>query len=143
MSYVRFGPESNVYVFPHVGGGFECCGCSMGPLVKSIYTTGCKDHPLFGDVDPCPHCQGEGCEECMVGSSVRVNTRSEMIAHLNAHIKAGDKVPVHAIEALKEELKLKGEYNESLFGDGYDGPAILNLKDHSITKLTDLEKEIN
>lgn len=32
MAYIRFGTEgSEVYVFPHVGGWYECCGCGMNP----------------------------------------------------------------------------------------------------------------
>lgn len=29
MSYARFGPDSDVYVFPNVNGMYECCGCSL------------------------------------------------------------------------------------------------------------------
>ena len=30
MSYARFGRDSDVYVFLHVNGFFECCGCVFG-----------------------------------------------------------------------------------------------------------------
>ena len=30
MSYARFSRDSAVYVFAHVGGYLECCGCSLG-----------------------------------------------------------------------------------------------------------------
>jgi hypothetical protein len=30
MSFARFGPESDVYVFPHVDGHFECSMCALG-----------------------------------------------------------------------------------------------------------------
>lgn len=143
MSYARFGwNNSDVYVFAHVGGGFECCACSIGPLVKSIYTTGYKDHPLFGDVEPCKHCNGEGCEKCMMHGSVRLDTRSEMIAHLEDHIKQGDNVPSSAIEELKKELKEEGEYNEALFPD-YDGPVAFDIKEGTVKKLTDIIDELD
>lgn len=29
MSFARFGPESDVYVFPHVDGHFECSMCAL------------------------------------------------------------------------------------------------------------------
>ena len=29
MSYARFGPDSDVYVFLNVHGFFECCGCIL------------------------------------------------------------------------------------------------------------------
>lgn len=30
MSYARFGPESDVYVYASVAGHVECCGCLIG-----------------------------------------------------------------------------------------------------------------
>lgn len=30
MSYARFGENSDVYVYSHVGGFIECCGCILG-----------------------------------------------------------------------------------------------------------------
>lgn len=30
MSYARFGATSDVYVYAHVGGFVECCGCKLG-----------------------------------------------------------------------------------------------------------------
>jgi hypothetical protein len=31
MSYCRFGQDdSDIYLFDHVAGYFECCGCSLG-----------------------------------------------------------------------------------------------------------------
>lgn len=35
MSYCRFGPDSDVYVFQHVGGGWECCGCLFGDSLRA------------------------------------------------------------------------------------------------------------
>lgn len=29
MSFARFGPESDVYLFLSVNGRLECCGCSL------------------------------------------------------------------------------------------------------------------
>ena len=29
MAVCRLGPDSDVYVFYNVGGGIECCGCSL------------------------------------------------------------------------------------------------------------------
>ena len=28
MAYCRFS-DGDVYIFPHVAGGFECCGCAL------------------------------------------------------------------------------------------------------------------
>lgn len=30
MSYARFGPKSDVYVYAHWRGHVECCGCLLG-----------------------------------------------------------------------------------------------------------------
>jgi hypothetical protein len=140
MSYARFGDHSDVYVFPHVGGGFECCACGLSKSVESVFTKGCKDHPIFGDIEPCDKCGGKGCEHCMMPDNTRLNTRSEMIAHLEEHKKAGDEVPEYAIERLKEEIKTKGETNDPLFDDGYDGPVAIDFKKGTISKLTDLKE---
>lgn len=29
MSYVRFGKDSDVYIFQSVYGGYDCCGCRL------------------------------------------------------------------------------------------------------------------
>jgi hypothetical protein len=33
MSFARFGPESDVYVYAHVGGFVQCCGCLLGDFL--------------------------------------------------------------------------------------------------------------
>ena len=137
MSYARFGDNSDVYVFPHVGGGFECCACTLAPLVKSIFTEGCTNNPLFGTITPCKKCNGTGCEHCMLHGSTRLNTRSEMIAHLKDHIKAGHRVPKYAIETLEKELKEEGEINQPVFDDGYDGPVVIDVVSGTVSKITD------
>lgn len=30
MSYARFGKHSDIYLFAHVGGYVQCCGCWLG-----------------------------------------------------------------------------------------------------------------
>jgi len=138
MSYARFGDNSDVYVFAHVGGGFECCACSIGPMVNTIMTKGRKDHILFGAVKACTKCSGVGCKECQMHGSVNIKTRSGMIAHLKKHIKNGDKVPSYAIESLSREIKKEGELNDPYFEDGYDGPVLIDIKTGKVKKVTDL-----
>ena len=138
MSYARFGERSDIYVYEHVGGYFECCACSLSKPVKSIFTVGCTDHPLFGDKPPCEKCGGEGCDECMMPGNTCVKTRSEMISHIQAHIEAGHAVPDYAIKRLKEELNECGETTDPLFEDGYDGPAAIDFKTGKTMKLTEL-----
>lgn len=64
MSFSRFGWDSDVYVFEHVGGFIQCCGCNI-PV---------NDHQdeLFGMYD--------------------AKTPREMLAHLDEHEAIGDNV---------------------------------------------------
>jgi len=141
MSYARFGDDSDIYVYPHVGGGFECCACRLAELTPSIFTEGYEDHPLFGNVEPCENCHGVGCDHCMMPDNTRLNTRSEMIMHIEDHIKAGHKVPEYAIERLRQELEEEGEEKEPMFDDGYDGPVAIDFVKSTVKKLTDLFRE--
>jgi hypothetical protein len=58
------------------------------------------------------------------------------------HRDNGDEVPEYAFTALREELKTEGEENEPYFDDGYDGPAIIDLKNGTVKKATDLLDEL-
>lgn len=44
MSYARFGPESDVYVFAHIAGGFCCCGCMLNGEQMYDNQAGMLDH---------------------------------------------------------------------------------------------------
>lgn len=138
MSYARFGERSDIYVYEHVGGFFECCACSLAKPVKSIFTVGCDDHPLFGNRPPCEKCGGEGCEDCMMPGNTHVKTRSELIEHVKEHIAAGHLVPDYVISNIQEDLATDGETTEPLFEDGYDGPAAIDFKTGKTMKLTEL-----
>lgn len=140
MSYCRFS-SGDVYLYAHVGGGFECCACRLADLVKTIFTEGCEDHFLFDDIDTCEECGGEGCDHCMMNGNTRLETRTECLEHLQKHRDAGDEVPEYAFEALREELAEEGEINEPYFEDGYDGPAIIDLKSGTVKKVTDLVED--
>lgn len=141
MSYCRFGDDSDLYIYGHVGGWFECCACGLAELQKTIFTTGLnEDDPrigLFGEIPPCEKCNGEGCEICMMPGNAKFETRTELIDHVKEHIKAGHKVPEYVIEQLEKELKEEGEMMEPLFDDGYDGPAVFNFKTGEVQKATD------
>ena len=112
MSYCRFSDNSDVYVFHHVGGYYQCCSCLLAEKMKSIFTVGlekddirCK---LFGEnIQPCGECHGAGCDACMLPSNTNLNTKEEMIVYLLEHQKAGHKVPKYAIDRLKEEIELE------------------------------------
>jgi len=141
MSYARFGDGSDIYVYSHVGGGFECCACTLANLTPTVFTEGCDDHPLFKHIEPCENCHGVGCDHCMMHGNTRVNTRSELITHIEDHIKAGHKVPEYVIERLRQELEEAGEENEPMFDDGYDGPVAIDFVKGTVKKLTDLFRE--
>ena len=68
MSFERF-TSSDIYMYEHVSGFIECCGCSLEePLGLSIE----EDDPLFG--------------------FARLKTPREALAHLDAHEEAGDDI---------------------------------------------------
>ena len=73
MSFSRFG-EADVYVFEHVGGYIQCCGCSL-----SEGEIGIDDN--FGMYD--------------------ADTPREMLAHLDRHEEAGDDVDITRLRILK------------------------------------------
>lgn len=62
MSFERFS-SSDVYIYEHVGGFIECCGCSL--------------------VDP---------EDDEIFGFVKLATPREALAHLDAHESAGDDI---------------------------------------------------
>jgi len=81
MSFVRWGSDSDVYVFVNTESlYFTCCACIMEEESK----TGFNDDFV--------------CERT-----------SEMIEHLKQHIKEGHNVPDRALESLKEYQKTVGE----------------------------------
>lgn len=116
MSYCRFS-EADVYMFLNSNGYIDCCACSLAPLVPTVATKGCTDHPFFGTLPPCPHCEGEGCEHCMMHDSMQFHTFDDAINHLLAHREAGDYVPDHAIERLREEKAKYGTLEALLNAD--------------------------
>lgn len=79
MSYCRFS-DGDVYMFEHVSGGIECCGCLLqkGP-------------------------------EDLFGAILNFATRSQALAHLEEHRRAGHDVPEYAIARLREELAALGD----------------------------------
>ena len=62
MSYARFSRDSDVYVFAHVEGGYECCACGLAGTWGSIRCQTIKEmldhleeHKKAGDKVP-DHC---------------------------------------------------------------------------------------
>lgn len=74
MSYARWGEESDVYIFEHVAGYIQCCGCQM---------TKTSDKELFGFAN--------------------LKTARKALEHLDAHVANGDKVSPSTFEKIKKE----------------------------------------
>lgn len=74
MSYARFGEESDVYIFEHVAGYIQCCGCRLVEL---------DEKEIFGFAN--------------------LNTAREALQHLNDHVLEGDKVNAETFRLIREE----------------------------------------
>jgi len=114
MSYCRFS-SGDVYLYPSIYGGIECCGCSLAEKVNSIFTKGLpEDDPrikFFGlEPDtPCEKCNGKGCDKCMMCGNLNFTSRNDAIKHLDKHVRAGHKVPQHAFDFLRKEIENFGD----------------------------------
>ncbi len=76
MSYARFGwDNSDVYIYEHVGGFIECCGCVL--------------------IEP------EG--ELDIFGFFHASTAREMLDHIDKHKAHNHHVPDDCIERIKEE----------------------------------------
>jgi hypothetical protein len=65
MSFARFGPDSDVYVYYHVGGFYDCCGCRFMPsqfLTKAEIIAHLQIH--IGQGDKVPDDTIEQINEC-------------------------------------------------------------------------------
>ena len=76
MSYSRFSDDSDVYIFHHVNGFIQCCGCLLNPGDPFSYET--RDPEFY--------------------------SRSEAIAHLERHVARGHNVPHHAFDSIRREI---------------------------------------
>jgi hypothetical protein len=68
------GVDSDVYVYEHCAGFIECCGCRL---------TAPEEYEDVG--------------------FARLSTAREALAHLEWHVREGDRVPDRAFERIKEE----------------------------------------
>ncbi len=78
MSWVRFSPESNLYIFDDVRGGITCCACRL--------------QPMHGTIIP----------EVYLPGDFNCQTEQKMAAHILEHAKAGHLVPDYIVERAKE-----------------------------------------
>lgn len=44
MAYVRWGEDSNLYIYDHVDGGYECCGCLLEDNFRAKTLVGILNH---------------------------------------------------------------------------------------------------
>jgi len=142
MSYCRFS-SGDVYLYPSIYGGIECCACRLADKVNTIFTEGLsEDDPrikFFGiePNTPCKHCNGKGCGKCTMFGNTTLFSRSDAIKHLEEHKKAGHKVPRHAFAYLKAEIKDVGDTKGLEIPDEKPSP-ILDLKTGKRIPLEDL-----
>lgn len=85
MSYARFGPGSDVYVFMHAGGFLDCCGCIL------------QEREWVDDSDAVFGGYLKSVGEKVVSE---FDTTQGMIDHLKLHIDAGHDVPDSVIPRL-------------------------------------------
>ena len=58
MAYCRFSTDSDVYLYPNVGGYYECCACSLNDAkavaIKTLYEVmqHLNEHVAKGDKVP-------------------------------------------------------------------------------------------
>lgn len=104
MAYCRFS-DSDIYLYPSVDGGVDCCACRLSPKVPTIWTKGSE---LWG-TKACSACGGKGCDKCMMHGSMVGMTYAEAIEHVKQHIAAGHSVPSEVIESLKRDQATEGK----------------------------------
>lgn len=96
MSWSRF-VTSDIYTFPHVHGGAECCACLFEPVNER---TGWRE-------------------------SYRAYSVDEFVAHVEAHIEAGHRVP----PGIVDEIRAEWDEFEALAGTfGTEGPAVVLMR---------------
>lgn len=83
MSYARLAPDSDVYVYEDVRGGYTCENCPRTRWAPD------SDNPQF-----------------------RCTTAGEMVDHLMEHRARGERVPDDAIEVLRAETERAALNNE-------------------------------
>ena len=96
MSYCRWSDDSDVYLYAHVSGGWECCGCSMGELVEGRYP---KELCKMLDIPD---------EPFMNSPSIHMTTLQEVLDHLQAHRDAGHQVLERAFDRVRDEIEEYG-----------------------------------
>ena len=102
MSYCRFS-NGDVYLYDDVYKGLTCCACKLADRKPTIFTTGGTF--ITKSIKPCEHCNGLGCEKCMLRGTTQLENEQDAIDHLQAHRAAGHDVPQYAIDRLRAEVK--------------------------------------
>ena len=118
MSYCRFG-EADIYLFLHVGGGIECCMCSLANRQKFVVVEGKPTRLKFAKKSAIAHKlarkRREYVENVLKPSYLkrkygyfytpvpRFYTYDAVYSHLSRHISLGDYIPEHVFDRLKKE----------------------------------------
>ena len=113
MSYCRFS-NSDVFMYPHDAGFIECCACSLAPLEPTSMSGLAAALGMNKEDSP------ELFEDFEMNGTLQFDTRSDALAHLQAHRDAGHKVSELAFERLNKELREEGERVLPLDDDAED-----------------------
>jgi len=101
MAYCRFS-DADIYLYPSIEGGINCCACRLAPLVRTIFTEG---GDFMGvNFEPCGKCRGKGCPDCMIHGDTHGMTHAEAIQHVLDHRQAGHNVPEYVLQELRIEI---------------------------------------
>ena len=100
MAYCRFS-DADIYLYPAVSGGVECCACPLAAKVPTIFTLGGEF--LGKPVSRCERCKGKGCESCMMHGDTSGMSWDEAIEHVQAHVAAGHNVPADVLVKLDQD----------------------------------------
>lgn len=91
MSVVRWGPDSDLYIYPTVDDGpIVCCGCPLMP------PTGTHS-PVLEDT-------------IYEQDDYTCTTWDEMITHVRQHVSHGDTVPEYVIPDMEQRRDLGDTY---------------------------------
>ncbi len=120
MSYCRFG-EADIYLFLNVGGGVECCMCSLATRQKFVVVEGkptrLKVVKKSYIANKLARKRREYVKKVLRPAYLkrkhgyfyipeqRFYTYDAVFSHLSRHISLGDYIPEHVFECLHYEQK--------------------------------------
>lgn len=90
MSIANFGEDSDVFVYRTFSGHHACASCKLNPIHD--YERGGVEHISFG--------------------SVYMDTKTDLLLHLQEHVSAGHKVPGEVLYNLEKDISVEAQIKE-------------------------------